>query len=45
VQRHGLLELGMVEDESVVGQELAESMSAEIDTVALARSGSCKCRR
>ncbi|ELY55400.1 IS1341-type transposase [Natronococcus amylolyticus DSM 10524] len=40
VQRLGLLELGVVEDESGLGQELAESTPAETGTAAGSRSSS-----
>ena len=42
VQRLGLLELGVVEDESGLGQELAESTPAETDTATGSRSSSSR---
>jgi len=42
VQRLGLLELGVVEDESGLGQELAESTPAETDTAAGSHSSSSR---
>ncbi|MDY6774987.1 MAG: transposase [Halobacteria archaeon] len=42
VQRLGLLELGVVEDESGLGQELAESTPAETGTAAGSRSSSSR---